>query len=131
MDVFFTEDQLKRLRIELLKLGFAKSNSQARKMTSTPTEYREAAKRLFAWHGVPSSLDDISDLLVVEEKPIVLKPVRKTRGKGVKPAKIMHRLRLDKDLIDRLKLLGGNISAHIRRAIEEYLKKREGEREES
>ena len=44
------------------------------------------------------------------------------RGKQVKPVMKFHTLRLPEESLNQLKELGGNTSAHIRQAIEDYLK---------
>lgn len=129
MVVQLSPDQFKRLRSELVRLGFASSLAKARKLTSSPDRCRELAVRVFSTYGVPDTLADVSALYVVPEKPepVEIEPgsglPKRTRGKGVKPSKVMYRLRLDQVQVDGLKALGGNSSAHIRAAIDEYLKK--------
>lgn len=126
MIVQLSPDQLKRLRSALIAAGVARSPSHARKITSTPSDCRSRAVSLFSVDGVPDSLMDISELYSVPEKPISIPlPVpekKRVRGKGLKPAKVMHRLRLDQVQLDALSELGGNISNHIRLAIDQYLK---------
>lgn len=130
--VSLSADQLKRLRSALVRLGLASSLTKARKLTASSDQCRAAAVRIFSEFGVPPGLEDVSDLYVVEEKPRAVETQNKglspkrVRGKGVKPVKVMYRLRLDQVQVDGLKALGGNSSAHIRLAIDEYLGKNRG-----
>lgn len=134
-----SKDQVSRLQSELIRLGYAKNGVQARKMTSSWKRCKEVAVDICAMYDgyEVSSLDDIFDLYLVddvfESKPIdkekeLVQIVsgdnevkRRSRGKGKKPEKVMYPIRLEVDQLTRLKDLGGNVSAHIRRAIDAYL----------
>lgn len=135
--VVLSKDQLKRLHAALVSFRFAPSLTKARKMTVNPESCRHCAVKLFSMFGVPDGLEDVSDLYIVPDvrareasppthyhraaEPVARKvPVR---GKGKKPAKVLHNLRIEQSLLDRLRGLGGNVSAHIRIAVDEYLQR--------
>ncbi|WP_374087275.1 hypothetical protein [Methylomicrobium lacus] len=132
-----TDDQLKRLRLALVESRLAKNALQAKKMTSSWKSCKEQFINLVHWSDA-SGLEDIAELYVVDDpfdsKPIDEKlddvpiehvsddkPVKRVRGKGKSPSKLMYPVRLENEQLERLKQLGGNVSAHIRAAIDAYL----------
>jgi hypothetical protein len=70
-------------------------------------------------------LNTVTEIKQGEPEPIVqAKQIDKktpTRGKGKNPAKVMYPVRFDPEQLERLKLLGGRVSLHIRAAIDAYL----------
>jgi len=97
----------------------------------TDIQYLLAPNREFetykSWEaGRPFVLEN-GDILLPHGTAIVRYRKNIPRGKGKKPSKVLFQIRLEQTQVDGLKALGGNSSAHIRAAIDEYLKKSGGE----
>ena len=122
-----SKSQLKRLRTILIHYKMAKTPSKARDMTSNNIKCKKIAIELFTYYGVPKLIEDIADLYVVEEDPIKEeKPtkkikIKKGRGPGKKPKKVMYPVRFEAHQLSSLKDLGGNVSSHIREAVNRYI----------
>jgi hypothetical protein len=128
-----SSEQLKRLRKALVDSEIAKSFTHASKLTSDLRRCKQQAIKLFLSCGI-DGLEDISALYEVPElendtKPAVeknaiieeLSDSKRRRGKAKKPVKVMYPIRLESEQLEQLKALGGQVSAHIRSAIEAYL----------
>lgn len=133
-----TKEQLKRLRLALVENGLAKNSLQAKKNTSSWKSCKDQFLNLVNFSDV-FGIEDIADLYIVDELPMETKSIdkkadnqgsdnpgqdhfiKRVRGKGKSPVKLMYPVRLEFDQLERLKQLGGNVSGHIRRAIDAYL----------
>lgn len=166
-----TPDQLKRFRQFLVDVRFAKSQTDARKMTPDKKSCHEVFLKLMqhVHAGCPYDIveqlmlpiADVCDLYVVDDdlpEPLVTKldqlgpepkellvtkpepeqpeskpkeVVKRVRGGGKKPKKSTFLVAFEPIQLDRLKQLGGNVSNHIRAAVDYYLDlKRIGEKPE-
>ena len=134
-------EQLKRLRKVLVSYKFFENSIQASKFTAYSYQCKETSLKFFNEHNVPEELKDISELygFTPRRKLPILNDVsshkncsdstkltktnkeRKGRGKGKKPSKIMYPVRFEEVQIQNLKDLGGNVSMHIRNAVEQYI----------
>lgn len=134
-------DQLKRLRKVLVEYGFFESSIQASKFTAYSYQCKETSLKFFNENNVPASLKDIAELYNFSPKrklPLsddnqndipdlsynetaCTKTQLKGRGKGKKPSKVMYPVRFEELQIQNLKGLGGNVSMHIRNAVEQYI----------
>ena len=59
---------------------------------------------------------------IVTERTLVRHRKRVPRGPGKKPKKQLIQVRLEAEQVEGLKALGGNISEHLRKAVEGYLR---------
>jgi len=133
-----TQDQLKRFRQFLVDCRYAKSFTVARKMTPDKRSCHETFLKAFpqASESIMSSIEDILDLYAVEDdwfpipesvvpsvNPVVdSKEVgKRVRGEGKKPKKSTFLVAFEPIQLERLKQLGGNVSNHIRAAVDSYL----------
>jgi uncharacterized protein (DUF4415 family) len=132
-----SSEQLKRLRKALVDREVAKSLTHASKLTSDLRRCKHQAINLFLSSGI-DGLEDISalyevpelenDAKPIDEKNAVLEKVlesKRRRGKAKKPVKVMYPIRLESEQLEQLKALGGQVSAHIRSAIEAYLQSKQ------
>jgi hypothetical protein len=128
-----SKDQLKRLHHFMEQSGYVASLSAARKITQGPIKVKKVVEDMYSnfddsSHG---SLEDIYDLylqpddLNLESKPIDNKVNRSVRGKGKKENMVLYPVRLEIEQLDNLKQIPGQVSKHIRTAIDVYLESKQ------
>jgi len=136
-----SKDQLKRLHHFMEQSGYVASLSAARKITQGPIQVKKVVEDIYSTFDDSSdgSLEDIYGLylqpddLNLESKPIDKKlsePIdnkvnRSVRGKGKKENMVLYPVRLETEQLDNLKQIPGQVSKHIRTAIDVYLESKQ------
>lgn len=135
-----SEVDLQKLRTVLCECGVCSSYVKAKKLTSNRKAVYDSFckyKKLFNGDQVAllSDVFCIYDLYIaslisdLDDKTSIQNDTteeRRSRGKGKKPNKVSFMLRLEPLQLQRLKDLGGDMSKHIRSAIDAYLLSKDG-----
>jgi hypothetical protein len=122
MNPLLSLNQLSRLRKALVDYKYVNNAIQSKKITTYNYQCSETALAFFKQCGIPSELLDIAKLYKVTQKADTTKTINfKPRGKGRKPSKIMYPVRFEESQLDGLRNLGGNVSKHIRDAVDLYI----------